>query len=69
MKTYPYLIVRTCSIIAYILLCSYSPFRGEDIQEMIRETIEATIEFNERYWSKVSDKSALLTGSAHDAEG
>jgi calcium/calmodulin-dependent protein kinase I len=30
---------------------------------MIRETTEARIEFHERYWSKVSDEGALLTGS------
>lgn len=49
-----------CSIIAYVLLCGYSPFRGDDTHEMIRETTEAKIEFHERYWSKVSNEGALM---------
>ncbi|OAX32036.1 kinase-like protein, partial [Rhizopogon vinicolor AM-OR11-026] len=50
-------------IIAYVLLCSCSPFRGDDIQEKIQETTRAKVEFHERYWSKVSGEGALLTGS------
>ena len=54
-------ILRVCSVIAYVLLCGYSPFRGEDTQEMIRETTEAKIEFHEQYWSKISNEGALFT--------
>jgi len=49
--------IWSTGIIAYVLLCGYSPFRGEDTEEMIRETTEANIEFHERYWSKVSDEA------------
>lgn len=42
------------SIITYVLLCGYSPFRSEDTKELIRETTEAKIEFHERYWKNVS---------------
>lgn len=49
--------IWSTGIIAYVLLCGYSPFRGEDTHDMIRETTEAKIEFHERYWSKVSDEA------------
>lgn len=47
------------SIITYVLLCGYSPFRAEETREMVRETTEARIEFHERYWSKVSDEGGV----------
>ena len=31
-------------IITYVLLCGYSPFRSDDVKELIRETTEAKIE-------------------------
>ncbi|KAG1898682.1 kinase-like domain-containing protein [Suillus fuscotomentosus] len=49
--------IWSTGVIAYVLLCGYSPFRGDDTNEMIRETTEAKIEFHERYWSKVSDEA------------
>lgn len=49
--------IWSTGIIAYVLLCGYSPFRGDDTHEMIRETTEAKIEFHERYWSKVSNEA------------
>jgi calcium/calmodulin-dependent protein kinase I len=52
--------VWSTGIITYVLLCGYSPFRGEDTREMIRETTEARIEFHERYWSKISDEAKLF---------
>ena len=39
------------------MLCGYSPFRSDDVKELIRETTEAKIEFHERYWSNVSDEA------------
>ncbi|KAJ8593171.1 Pkinase-domain-containing protein, partial [Rhizopogon salebrosus TDB-379] len=48
--------IWSTGVIAYVLLCGYSPFRGEDTQEMIRETTEAKIEFHEQYWSKISNE-------------
>jgi calcium/calmodulin-dependent protein kinase I len=52
----------TCahSIITYVLLCGYSPFRAEDTQTLIRETMEAKIEFHTKYWKNVSEAGAFL---------
>ncbi len=52
------------------MLCGYSPFRSDDMKELIRETTEAKIEFHERYWSNVSDAAkdfvrALLNPDPH----
>ncbi|KAJ6551840.1 kinase-like domain-containing protein [Mycena capillaripes] len=44
-------------IITYVLLCGYSPFRAEDQQTLIRETLEAKIEFHTKYWKNVSDEA------------
>lgn len=41
------------------MLCGYSPFRSDDMKELIRETTEAKIEFHERYWSNVSAEGTL----------
>ncbi|KAJ3551283.1 hypothetical protein NM688_g4792 [Phlebia brevispora] len=41
-------------IITYVLLCGYSPFRSDDVKELIRETTEAKVEFHERYWKNIS---------------
>ena len=46
-------------IITYVLLCGYSPFRSDDVKELIRETTEAKIEFHERYWKNISQEGAL----------
>lgn len=45
------------SIITYVLLCGYSPFRSDDPEELMRETIRGQIEFHERYWKKPSQES------------
>ncbi|KAA1476377.1 Pkinase-domain-containing protein, partial [Dentipellis sp. KUC8613] len=42
-------------IITYAILCGYSPFRSDDVKELVRETTAAKIEFHERYWKNVSD--------------
>lgn len=47
------------SIITYVMLCGYSPFRSDDVKELIRETTEAKIEFHERYWGNVSPEGML----------
>ncbi|KAI0292056.1 hypothetical protein B0F90DRAFT_1574363, partial [Multifurca ochricompacta] len=46
------------SIITYVLLCGYSPFRSDDLKELVRQTTEAktTIIFHDRYWKNVSDE-------------
>ncbi|KAF7547223.1 hypothetical protein G7046_g9072 [Stylonectria norvegica] len=42
-------------VITYTLLCGYSPFRSETLQDLIRECSDATVVFHERYWKDVSD--------------
>ena len=41
-------------VITYTLLCGYSPFRSENLQDLIEECREARIVFHERYWKDVS---------------
>ncbi|WVQ94555.1 hypothetical protein IAU59_001635 [Kwoniella sp. CBS 9459] len=41
-------------VIAYTLLCGYSPFRSDDRNGLLREMTRGRITFHERYWSKVS---------------
>lgn len=42
-------------IITYVLLCGYSPFRSENNRDLVQETINARIEFHDRYWKNISD--------------
>ncbi|KAJ7457229.1 CAMK/CAMK1 protein kinase [Mycena galericulata] len=44
-------------IITYVLLCGYSPFRAEDAKQLMKETMEAKIEFHTKYWKNVSDEA------------
>ncbi|KAI0078504.1 Pkinase-domain-containing protein [Panus rudis PR-1116 ss-1] len=46
--------IWSTGIITYVLLCGYSPFRSEDVKELVRETTEANVEFHDRYWKNVS---------------
>lgn len=43
-------------IITYVLLCGYSPFRSDDVKQLVKETTEAKITFHERYWKNVSEE-------------
>ena len=56
------------SIISYVLLCGYSPFRSEDVKELVRETTEAKIEFHERYWKNVSQQAKVFIKSLLNAD-
>jgi serine/threonine protein kinase len=47
------------SVITYVLLCGYAPFRSEDPKELVRETMAAKIEFHDRYWKNVSQEGAI----------
>jgi calcium/calmodulin-dependent protein kinase I len=47
-------------VIAYTLLCGYSPFRSDDKAELVKETTRGKIVFHERYWRKVSDTGESL---------
>ncbi|KAK7968994.1 Calcium/calmodulin-dependent protein kinase cmkA [Apiospora saccharicola] len=41
-------------VITYTLLCGYSPFRSENLQDLIDECSNAQVVFHERYWKDVS---------------
>lgn len=41
-------------VIAYTLLCGYSPFRSESLPELIEECSNGRVIFHERYWKDVS---------------
>ena len=41
-------------VITYTLLCGYSPFRSENLQDLIEECSNAQVIFHERYWKDVS---------------
>ncbi|KAF1817594.1 calmodulin dependent protein kinase [Eremomyces bilateralis CBS 781.70] len=42
-------------VITYTLLCGYSPFRSENLTDLIQECTSGKITFHNRYWSDVSD--------------
>ncbi|GAP83422.1 putative calcium calmodulin-dependent protein kinase [Rosellinia necatrix] len=42
-------------VITYTLLCGYSPFRSENLQDLIDECSTANVVFHDRYWRDVSD--------------
>ncbi|CAG8949591.1 hypothetical protein HYFRA_00007824 [Hymenoscyphus fraxineus] len=41
-------------VITYTLLCGYSPFRSENLQDLIDECSSGKVIFHERYWKDVS---------------
>ncbi|KAM0332148.1 hypothetical protein ACHAQA_002422 [Verticillium albo-atrum] len=41
-------------VITYTLLCGYSPFRSENLQDLIDECSSAQVIFHDRYWKDVS---------------
>ncbi|WVR09780.1 hypothetical protein IAU60_006856 [Kwoniella sp. DSM 27419] len=44
-------------VIAYTVLCGYSPFRSDDRNGLLREMTRGRITFHDRYWSKVSSEA------------
>lgn len=44
-------------VITYTLLCGYSPFRSESLQDLIEECKVGRIVFHERYWKEVSEEA------------
>lgn len=48
--------LKLIRIISYVMLCGYPPFRSEDEKELTRLTVEARIEFHEKYWKNVSEE-------------
>lgn len=49
-------------VITYTLLCGYSPFRSENLQDLIEECCSAKVIFHERYWKDVSDDAKNFIG-------
>lgn len=41
-------------VITYTLLCGYSPFRSENLNDLIEECKNGRVIFHERYWKEVS---------------
>lgn len=41
-------------VITYTLLCGYSPFRSENMQDLVEECQTGRIIFHEKYWKDVS---------------
>ena len=41
-------------VITYTLLCGYSPWRSENLQDLISEMNQNKVAFHERYWKDVS---------------
>ncbi|KAF2729124.1 calmodulin dependent protein kinase [Polyplosphaeria fusca] len=49
-------------VITYTLLCGYSPFRSENLQDLIEECKNGRVIFHERYWKDVSkDAKEFIT--------
>ena len=42
-------------VITYTLLCGYSPFRSENISDLIDECKHGKVIYHERFWNDVSD--------------
>lgn len=49
-------------VITYTLLCGYSPFRSENIQDLIEECCNTRVVFHEKYWRDVSDDAKDFIG-------
>jgi len=49
-------------VITYTLLCGYSPFRSENLQDLIDECSNGRVIFHERYWKDVSDDAKDFIG-------
>ena len=49
-------------VITYTLLCGYSPFRSENLQDLIEECSNTSPVFHERYWKDVSQDAKDFIG-------
>ncbi|WFD34539.1 hypothetical protein MCUN1_001380 [Malassezia cuniculi] len=47
--------VWSCGIVAYALLCGYTPFNGKDVHDTFEKIIARKIEFADEFWSDKSD--------------
>jgi calcium/calmodulin-dependent protein kinase I len=51
--------IWSTGVIAYVLLCGYTPFRSDDLKVLVNETAAAKIEFHDRYWKNVSAEGSV----------
>lgn len=49
--------IWSMGIITYTLLCGYSPYRSENIQDLIEECLESQVVFHQQYWRGVSQEA------------
>jgi calcium/calmodulin-dependent protein kinase I len=49
-------------VITYTLLCGYSPFRSESLNELIDECTKGKVIFHEKYWKDVSKDAKDFIG-------
>lgn len=47
--------IWSLGVITYTLLCGYSPFRSENLPDLIDECSSSKVIFHERYWKDVSN--------------
>lgn len=47
-------------VITYTLLCGYSPFRSEVLQDLVDECANGRVIFHERYWKDVSKDAKVF---------
>jgi len=49
--------IWSMGVITYTLLCGYSPFRSENLADLIEECKNGRVVFHERYWKEVSKEA------------
>lgn len=49
--------IWSMGVITYTLLCGYSPFRSENLADLIEECKNGRVIFHERYWKEVSKEA------------
>lgn len=54
--------IWSLGVITYTLLCGYSPFRSENLQDLIDECSNGKVVFHDRYWRDVSDDAKNFIG-------
>ncbi len=47
--------VWAVGVVTYIMLCGYPPFYADDLPSLYRKIMAAKVEFDDAYWSDVSD--------------